>query len=79
VAKSDEGSATESSESVEDIEEISPELEKKFKRRFEETVYTRWLKRTHPESMTFMQLCNFIVYSLQSPQALLVNFHISDQ
>jgi len=36
VGKSGEDSAAESSKSVEDVEEISPELEKKFVRRSEE-------------------------------------------
>ena len=57
VGKSGENSATESSNPVEDVEEISPELEKKFVRRLKEgydlydPVYTRWLQRNHPESI----------------------------
>ena len=57
MVKSSEGSVTESSECVEDIEEISPELENNFKRRLEEgydlydPLYTHWLKMSHPESM----------------------------
>ena len=64
MVKSNEDSATESSECVEDIEEISPELEKKCKRRFEEgydlcdPVCTCWLKRSNPESTTSTQPSN---------------------
>ena len=55
AAKSSEGSTIGNIETVEEIDEISPELERKFRRRFEEgynlhdPVYTRWLKNTHPE------------------------------
>jgi len=55
AAKSSECSATGNLETVEEADEISPELKKKFRRTFEggynlyDPVYTHWLKSIHPE------------------------------